>query len=188
MLVNFRNLHYAHQGGWRFELYDSDAELVAIWNDTSHWGCNHDGTQQWVLLDLPSSPCTNCTLRLVRQALEWGPTYLFYSCAMVSIVSSNRTNATCNGCSGHGTCVEVSRVCATIRYVLAIDPITLNCRPAYPELANVLASNFIFFLSLIVVVWHSVGSMRLRPGPDDGILGRDVLRATERVRRRRALW
>jgi len=31
--------------------------------------------------------CDNCTLRLVRQALNWGPSYLFWSCADVNIVA-----------------------------------------------------------------------------------------------------
>ncbi|GMH36265.1 hypothetical protein BSKO_04133 [Bryopsis sp. KO-2023] len=100
------NLHYAHQGGWRFELYDDELELVHTWNDSSHWACNHDGTQQWATITLPETPCEGCILRMQRQALEWGPTYLFHSCALVDIEDSSDDDAACNGCSGHGKCVK----------------------------------------------------------------------------------
>jgi len=40
------------------------------------------------VVTLPSelASCTNCTLRLIRQALNWGQRYLFWSCADVTIV------------------------------------------------------------------------------------------------------
>lgn len=102
-----RDLHYAHQGGWRFELYDADLNMVSTWNDSSHWDCKHDGTQQSVELELPSKPCEGCLLRLQRQAMEWSGSYLFHSCAMVDVVEKSSDSAECNGCSGHGTCKEV---------------------------------------------------------------------------------
>ena len=49
-------------------------------------------------LNLPSDlTCEDCTIRLVRQALEWGGKYKFWSCADVDIVK--RFTETC---SGHG--------------------------------------------------------------------------------------
>lgn len=81
--------------------------MVSVWNDTTHWDCEHDGTQQSVELQLPSKTCEGCILRLQRQALEWGAGYLFHSCAMVDIVEESSDGADCNGCSGHGTCVKV---------------------------------------------------------------------------------
>jgi hypothetical protein len=42
-----------------------------------------------------------CLHHTALQALEWGKTYLFKSCAMVDITASADA---CNGCSGHGTC------------------------------------------------------------------------------------
>jgi hypothetical protein len=101
------NLHYPHQGGWRFDLYDEAGKEVASWAAEDHWGCNYDGTQQWAQLALPVESCTNCILRLQRQALEWGASYRFRSCARVNIVPSKP----CNGCSGHGRCVEGTCVC-----------------------------------------------------------------------------
>ena len=41
--------------------------------------------------------CVDCSIRLVRQALEWGTDYMFYSCADVDIADKVR-----NDCSGHG--------------------------------------------------------------------------------------
>ena len=39
-----------------------------------------------VTLPVELKSCANCTLRLVRQALNWGSRYLFWSCADVNIV------------------------------------------------------------------------------------------------------
>lgn len=109
MVCGFRDLHYAHQGGFLLELYNSDLQMVSTWNDSSHWGCNHDGTQQSVDITLPEEPCEGCILRLQRQALEWGEGYRFHSCSLVDI-SDITENAACNECSGHGTCVKVSGI------------------------------------------------------------------------------
>ena len=43
--------------------------------------------------------CRDCTLRLVRQADEWGGNYRFWSCADVDIVPRREHHETC---SGHG--------------------------------------------------------------------------------------
>lgn len=40
-------------------------------------------------VELPKDyTCYNCTLRLLRQALEWGSNYKFWSCADVDIKTS----------------------------------------------------------------------------------------------------
>ena len=50
------------------------------------------------MVSLPSDlECSNCTLRLVRQALEWYSTYLFHSCADIDIVKRYAED-----CNGHG--------------------------------------------------------------------------------------
>ena len=36
---------------------------------------------------LPSEECRDCTFRMLRQAREWGNTYLFWSCADIDILS-----------------------------------------------------------------------------------------------------
>eukprot|EP00892_Ulva_mutabilis_P012398 jgi/Ulvmu1/9530/UM053_0019.1 len=95
------DLHYAHQGGFRIELYDTEMALKHAWDSEEHWGCSVDSTVQEVTVTLPTEPCTNCTMRFIRQALEWGDGYLFKSCAKVNIGPAGDA---CQGCSGHGTC------------------------------------------------------------------------------------
>ena len=52
-------------------------------------------------IDIPSDlECKDCTIRLVRQALEWGDKYYFQSCADVDIVKPGEY---AEDCSGHGT-------------------------------------------------------------------------------------
>lgn len=48
--------------------------------------CRADGTVQAANITLPWQECRGCILRLQREALEWGVTYLFTSCALVDIV------------------------------------------------------------------------------------------------------
>lgn len=43
--------------------------------------------------------CPDCSIRLTRQADEWGGNYLFWSCADVDIVQRKEFRETC---SGHG--------------------------------------------------------------------------------------
>eukprot|EP00803_Ostreobium_quekettii_P001912 evm.model.scf_457.4 EVM.evm.TU.scf_457.4 scf_457:58791-66895(-) len=101
------DLHYPHQGGWAFELFDAQGTLVSMWSDTTHWDCDSDGTQQSATLTMPKAPCKGCLLRLQRQALEWGDGYLFRSCALVDVVDLGKGHkAACGDCSGHGECVQ----------------------------------------------------------------------------------
>ena len=50
---------------------------------------------------LPTRPCFNCTLRLVRQAMEWGSGYQFQSCADIDIVVAD----------GMSLCFVCSQLC-----------------------------------------------------------------------------
>lgn len=34
--------------------------------------------------------CTDCTVRLLREAEEWGPTYRFWSCANVDVSKQSK--------------------------------------------------------------------------------------------------
>ena len=53
--------------------------------------------RQYADLVLPINfTCNSCSIRLLRQALEWGPFYLFWSCADVTIIRHpNVTSASC---------------------------------------------------------------------------------------------
>ena len=95
-----------HVGGVRLELWAQNFTLAYAWDNSSHWGCDADGTVRWMELQIPSQPCSNCTLRLLRQAIDrgYGDNFTFASCSSVDIVTSN---VPCNGCNGHGSCVQV---------------------------------------------------------------------------------
>ena len=44
--------------------------------------------------------CKDCTVRLVRQALEWGKRYLFWSCGDVDIIPAREYAEDCSGKAG----------------------------------------------------------------------------------------
>lgn len=96
-----------HVGGWKLELWDQSFQLAFAWDNSSHWGCDADGTARWANIQLPSQSCTNCTLRLLRQAMDksFGDNFTYVSCSAVNVVTST---VDCNGCNGHGSCVKVS--------------------------------------------------------------------------------
>lgn len=46
-----------------------------------------DPTALSYLVQLPKNlECRDCTIRLIRQASEWGKSYMFWSCADVDII------------------------------------------------------------------------------------------------------
>lgn len=95
-------MQYPHQGGYRIQLFDSFDRLIEqlspILNTTND---SFDGIEDQtyvfnIFIFIFSSEahivkfnkeCKNCTLRLERQALEWGKSYKFRSCAEVNILS-----------------------------------------------------------------------------------------------------
>lgn len=63
---------------------------------------------QWFQIKLPSNlTCTDCSIRLLRQASEWTKNYRFWSCADVSIVLQSNHKETCfgNGKYTAGRCI-----------------------------------------------------------------------------------
>ena len=94
------------QGGYELDVYriEPDGTLGERIACEKNFGCV-DGTANTAEVALPSGIiCDRCLVRLTRQALEWGGGYLFRSCAMISI--SDDADA-CQGCSDHGTCIDV---------------------------------------------------------------------------------
>ena len=70
------------------ELLDSKDRPLA--NLTSDWvGGNNRNLQEVEVPIGGTTVCQGCTIRLVRQALEWGGSYRFQSCADVDIVSAS---------------------------------------------------------------------------------------------------
>lgn len=68
--VMCRDLHYAHQGGFKLELYDKGQRLLHRWSDPTYFGgntCAVDGTIQNVTISLPKKECPGCVLRLQRE-------------------------------------------------------------------------------------------------------------------------
>lgn len=70
--------------------------------------CTLISSAQVSTVKLPRSlPCKGCTIRLVRQAGEWGKSYLFWSCADIDLISVQEFTVVCSG-RGHierGHCV-----------------------------------------------------------------------------------
>lgn len=76
-----------------------------------------DPTRQNYAVELPGGECRGCVVRLVRQAAEWGPRYLFWSCADVDLVAGGYHQAgpqqpedrcTSDTDCGPGSCVQVA--------------------------------------------------------------------------------
>ena len=111
------------KGGYEIDVYriEPDGTLGERIACAKDFGCV-DGTANTAEVTLPAGvTCEKCLVRLTRQALEWGGNYLFHSCAMVSI---SEDVDLCQGCSGHGTCVEVGPFTTACR-VFAWTPLRL---------------------------------------------------------------
>lgn len=103
-----RQLRYSFQGGYRIEVLNEKEEPIAVLtstdgafvgeNDATY--ANHQSSARHFnnhplaisrrdsqTVTLPADlECSNCAIRLVRQATEWGSEYQFFSCADVNIV------------------------------------------------------------------------------------------------------
>ena len=90
-------LGYPHGGGFRLELVHNGNSTALIPGDV--WQLTGRQTQHH-LVTVPDEPCKNCYIRLQRQATEWGLSYVFRSCADISI---EPRGAYAEDCSGHGT-------------------------------------------------------------------------------------
>lgn len=77
------HLGYPHGGGIKIQILRDGAEPEDLLTD---WDTRNKFMQN-ILINLPSQPCDKCTLRLLRQATEWGGRYQFRSCSDISILS-----------------------------------------------------------------------------------------------------
>eukprot|EP00096_Caligus_rogercresseyi_P003972 TRINITY_DN1803_c0_g1_i2.p1 TRINITY_DN1803_c0_g1~~TRINITY_DN1803_c0_g1_i2.p1 ORF type:complete len:256 (-),score=17.31 TRINITY_DN1803_c0_g1_i2:131-898(-) len=98
------HLGYPHKGGFKIELYDKDENLVTTFTDDRFIG---ERTSQSFSYRVPRDfVCKDCTIRLIRQALDFGKTYQFQSCADVDIVNAAAYKETCSnrGSFSGGSC------------------------------------------------------------------------------------
>ncbi|XP_066143136.1 uncharacterized protein [Euwallacea fornicatus] len=96
------HLGYPHKGGFKIQLLDELERPVLDLTPQVEGSefVSDDATAQTYQVQLPSDfTCLNCTLRLLRQALEWGSSYRFWSCADVNIKARKEFR---ESCSNHG--------------------------------------------------------------------------------------
>ena len=85
-------LHFLFLGGYKLELFDAEGHFQQSLTpkdggSKSNGWIDDDTTAQRHLIQIPEGmECSKCTIRLLRQALEWGGNYQFWSCADVDIV------------------------------------------------------------------------------------------------------
>lgn len=86
------HLGYPHRGGYRIQVLDaSEKPILDLTNggqqNKSSVFVEGDPTALSYLVQLPKDlECRDCTIRLIRQASEWGKNYMFWSCADVDII------------------------------------------------------------------------------------------------------
>ncbi|KAK0394636.1 hypothetical protein QR680_000850 [Steinernema hermaphroditum] len=104
-------MQYPHQGGYRITLIDQNLKLVEQLAPTK--GDNFTGlddqTAQTHTIQF-SKPCSKCTVVLERQALEWGASYRFHSCADVAVVERDAIDER-NRCTNRGEFTDGKCVC-----------------------------------------------------------------------------
>ncbi|XP_077981039.1 uncharacterized protein LOC144436193 isoform X2 [Glandiceps talaboti] len=94
---------YFHTGGYKIELLEENGDVTTLTDsDDDNYVLIENSAQEYFEITLPESiTCNKCTIRIIRQALEWNDNVgkNFWSCADISI----QGNAACD-CSDHGTC------------------------------------------------------------------------------------
>jgi len=108
------HLGYPHGGGYRIELIREGGEKQTLvpkggqptdWETAGKYAQNH-------VVQLPQQSCSQCSLRLLRQATEWGPKYQFRSCSDITLVAGGQVEAVCgkNGKLNAGGACECDRL------------------------------------------------------------------------------
>ncbi|MFH4974045.1 hypothetical protein AB6A40_000754 [Gnathostoma spinigerum] len=93
---------FPHKGGYRIKLLNSAGEIletIVPENDTGFSHHNDETVENSYIVF--NKPCEHCTLLLERQALEWGESYLFHTCADINVIPMMESVE--EQCSGRGT-------------------------------------------------------------------------------------
>ncbi|KAK9497677.1 hypothetical protein O3M35_004361 [Rhynocoris fuscipes] len=97
------HLGYPHQGGIRLQVLDSLSrpvlDLTPVTAKSEFVSAADPTLQHYPVLIPADFECENCTIRLVREAKEWGENYRLWSCADVDIRTKKHYK---EDCSGHG--------------------------------------------------------------------------------------
>jgi len=95
------HLAYPHRGGFKLELLDSKERPIRSLTPVDTEGnkyISNDPTAQSYVVSIPTDlECRDCSIRLVRQASEWGKKYKFWSCSDVDILPPGNFVQTCSG-------------------------------------------------------------------------------------------
>ncbi|CAH1775664.1 unnamed protein product [Owenia fusiformis] len=111
------HLGYPHKGGYRLELISGNGTVISqlVPAVSGEWTGAHDVITQSDEIQLPVGlTCSNCSLRLLRQALEWGSGYTFWSCADLNIMSTAEDVPYDEKCSSKGAYVNETCICDTL--------------------------------------------------------------------------
>uniref|UniRef100_A0A914YMR3 DOMON domain-containing protein n=1 Tax=Panagrolaimus superbus TaxID=310955 RepID=A0A914YMR3_9BILA len=100
--------HHFHKGGIRLTLLDPNENIIQQLEpiQANDWAKE---TPLNLTLSFPRE-CHGCVLQLERQALEYGPNYIFHSCADVNIESALENSDEIQ-CSGNGRFTENGCIC-----------------------------------------------------------------------------
>ncbi|XP_020710533.2 uncharacterized protein LOC105690351 isoform X4 [Athalia rosae] len=96
------HLAYPHRGGFKLQILDAlDRPLIDLTPVTAQSEfVEDDATAQSFPVSLPDNfTCKECTIRLLREAEEWGSAYRFWSCADIDILERKVFR---EDCSKHG--------------------------------------------------------------------------------------
>uniref|UniRef100_A0AC34QB97 Uncharacterized protein n=1 Tax=Panagrolaimus sp. JU765 TaxID=591449 RepID=A0AC34QB97_9BILA len=94
--LSWTSSHLLHKGGVRINLLDASGNKIKqIYPENGEWHVNNDLTVPVVF----EVGCDGCVLQIERQALEYGPSYIFRSCADINVVGtvSDENERICSG-------------------------------------------------------------------------------------------
>ena len=87
------HLGYPHRGGFKIQVLNQKEKPILDLTKSETGFVTGDPTALSYEVKLPKDfECRDCSIRLLRQAGEWGKSYTFWSCADVDIIPSKDSN------------------------------------------------------------------------------------------------